>query len=65
MGLAGVVPYAATAMGTVMCAYEISHSSEHGSGIFLSHETAEAMLHILEPIQVGYGAVVSLHVEPH
>lgn len=30
-----------------------------GSGIFLSLPTAEALLHILEPLQVGYGAVVS------
>lgn len=59
MGLAGVVPYAATALSTVYCAWEINHASETGSGLFMSEKTAEALLHIVEPLQVGYGAVVS------
>jgi hypothetical protein len=59
MGLAGVLPYAATAATTVFSAFEIQHAAEHGTGIFLSEQTAEALLHIVEPLQVGYGAVVS------
>lgn len=59
MGLAGVLPYAATAMTTVACAFEIGHAAETGSGMFMSEKTAESILHIVEPLQVGYGAVVS------
>lgn len=61
MGLAGVLPYAATSMATVYCAFEINRASDHGTGIFLSEKSAEALLHIVEPLQVGYGAVVSPH----
>jgi hypothetical protein len=60
MGLAGVIPYAATGLGTVYCAYEINHSADYGTGLFVSGQTAEQLLHIIEPLQVGYGAVVSL-----
>ena len=60
MGLAGVIPYAATAMSTVYCAWEINHAAETGSGFLMSERTAELLLHVIEPIQVGYGAVVSL-----
>ena len=59
MGLAGVVPYAATAMGTVYCAWEINHSADYGTGFLISEHTAEQLLHIIEPLQIGYGAVVS------
>lgn len=58
MGMAGVVPYAATSLSTVFCAYEISHSANTGSGILFSEKTAELLLHVIEPLQVGYGAVV-------
>lgn len=57
IGLAGVLPYLATSLSTVACAYEINHSVA-GYGHFLSAQTAEALLHILEPLQIGYGAVV-------
>ena len=60
MGLAGVLPYMATSLSTVYCAWEINHASETGTGLFLDEKSAEALLHIIEPIQVGYGAVVSL-----
>lgn len=29
-----------------------------GSGFLMDASTAEALLHVLEPIQIGYGAVV-------
>ena len=59
MGLAGVIPYAATAITTVYCSWELNHAANAGSGFLLSDRTAELMLHIIEPIQIGYGAVVS------
>ncbi|KAF2866912.1 hypothetical protein BDV95DRAFT_503891 [Massariosphaeria phaeospora] len=57
LGLAGVLPYFATSMGTVLCAWEINHSNA-GYGYLMSADTAETLLHILEPLQVGYGAVI-------
>ncbi|KAF2277081.1 uncharacterized protein EI97DRAFT_466621 [Westerdykella ornata] len=55
IGLAGVLPYLATCLSTVACAYDINHD---GYGYFLSAKNAETLLHILEPIQIGYGAVI-------
>ncbi|KAF2488475.1 hypothetical protein BU16DRAFT_553903 [Lophium mytilinum] len=58
IGLAGVLPYLATSLSTVFCAWEITNTTEHGAGFLLSHESAEALIHVLEPLQVGYGAVI-------
>jgi len=60
MGLAGVLPYMATSLSTVYCAWEINHAAETGTGLFLDERLAEQALHIIEPLQVGYGAVVRL-----
>lgn len=57
IGLAGVLPYLATSLSTVACAYEINHSVA-GYGHLLSEQSAMTLLHFLEPLQVGYGAVV-------
>lgn len=62
--MAGVIPYAVTSMATVVCAFEINHASEAGAGYLMSEKTAEALLHVIEPIQVGYGAVVSYANRP-
>jgi hypothetical protein len=59
LGMAGVVPYLATSMQTVFLSYEINRAAALGDGLMFSGETAELLLHMLEPIQVGYGAVVS------
>lgn len=57
MGLAGTIPYLGTSLATVLCAYEINHSVG-GQGNILSEHTATHLLHLLEPIQIGYGASV-------
>lgn len=59
IGLAGVVPYMVTSLSTVYLAFDINHASEVGSGYIFSSQTAELLLHVIEPIQIGYGAVVS------
>lgn len=59
LGMAGVVPYLATSLQTVYLAYEINHAATTGDGILLSGDSAELLLHMLEHVQVGYGAVVS------
>ncbi|KAI4724259.1 hypothetical protein E4T49_08004 [Aureobasidium sp. EXF-10728] len=58
LGMAGVLPYLGTSLSTVYCAWEINHAHNTGSGLLMSEHTAEAALHVLEPLQVGYGAVI-------
>ena len=62
IGMAGVLPYLATSLSTVYAAWEINHAATHGTGFFINEKTAELFLHILEPLQIGYGAVVSIHL---
>lgn len=58
IGLAGVLPYLATSLSTVYCAWEIRHAAADGVGFLMSGHSAELLLHILEPLQIGYGAVL-------
>lgn len=58
IGMAGVLPYLATSLSTFYCAWEIQHTHATGAGFLMSDRTAELLLHILEPLQVGYGATV-------
>lgn len=59
IGLAGVVPYLGTSLSTAYLAWEMNNQASLGSGYVLSGDTASLLLHIIEPVQVGYGAVVS------
>ena len=59
VGLAGVIPYLATSLTTVYLSFDIQYAATHGQGFFMSGELAESLLHIIEPIQLGYGASVS------
>ena len=56
--MAGVLPYLATSLTTVYLSFDIQYAAHHGQGYFLSGETAEQLLHLIEPIQLGYGASV-------
>ncbi|PYI06488.1 hypothetical protein BO78DRAFT_397215 [Aspergillus sclerotiicarbonarius CBS 121057] len=58
LGMAGVIPYVATSLQTVYLAWEIKAAAMAGDGLLFSGQSAELMLHMLEPIQVGYGAVI-------
>ncbi|KAJ5280886.1 hypothetical protein N7478_006258 [Penicillium angulare] len=58
LGMAGVVPYLATSLQTVALSYEINHAAQTGDGLIFSGQSAELMLHMLEPVQVAYGAVI-------
>lgn len=60
IGAAGVLPYAATSLSTVYLAYDINHAHNTGTGLLFSPETAHQLLDIVTPIQIGYGAVVSI-----
>ncbi|KAL1965082.1 hypothetical protein VTN77DRAFT_6142 [Rasamsonia byssochlamydoides] len=57
-GVAGVVPYLATSLNTVYLAWEMNNQATTGSGFLISGDTAQIMLHLIEPVQVGYGAVI-------
>ncbi|KAF2036718.1 hypothetical protein EK21DRAFT_83656 [Setomelanomma holmii] len=57
MGLAGTIPYLATSITTVYCAWEINHSVA-GYGYLLNEKNATQLLHLLEPLQIGYGASI-------
>ena len=56
--MAGVLPYLATSITTLYLAWDINHAAAYGTGFLLSAETAELALHVVEPLQIGYGAVV-------
>ena len=58
--MAGVLPYLATSLTTVYLAYDINHASATGSYLLIPEPTAELLLNIVEPLQIGYGAVVSI-----
>lgn len=60
--MAGLLPYVATSLSTVYLAWDINHASLEGQGFLLSGESAEILLHIIEPLQMGYGAVVRIYV---
>lgn len=58
MGLAGVIPYLATSLSTVVLSFDIQYAAHHGQGLLFSGNTSEQLLHIIEPLQLGYGASV-------
>lgn len=63
--MAGVVPYLATSLETVYLAWEINRAHSVGDGLIFSGQSAELALHMLEHVQVGYGAVVCIRLPNH
>jgi len=57
-GLGGLVPYVTTSMATLYLAWDTNYAAANGVGYMVSAETAEHLLHILEPMQVGLGAII-------
>lgn len=60
LGAAGLLPYLGTSLSTVYLAFDINHAKATGEGFLFTPETARELLGYLEPIQIGYGAVVCL-----
>ncbi|KAK2739552.1 hypothetical protein FQN55_009428 [Onygenales sp. PD_40] len=58
LGLAGTIPYVATSLQTAYLSWEMNNALTTGTGYFMSGTTAELMMSVLEPIQIGYGAVI-------
>ncbi|CAN8104087.1 unnamed protein product [Discula destructiva] len=62
LGLSGTIPYLATSLATVYLSWDSNaewpSQSQFLNHIMISHEQAIHYLHLLEPIQVGYGAII-------
>lgn len=58
LGMAGLTPYVVTTASTLYLAWDLNYAHMNGIGYLVNRETAEWMLHFLEPLQVGYGAVI-------
>ncbi|GAB1318236.1 Mitochondrial inner membrane protein 1 [Madurella fahalii] len=62
LGLAGTLPYLATSVSTVYLSWALNtewpSTSNFINSLLVSHESATYWLQLLEPIQVGYGAVI-------
>ncbi|KAI1471789.1 uncharacterized protein F4812DRAFT_415469 [Daldinia caldariorum] len=62
LGLAGTLPYFATSLSTVYLAWNLNTewptTSNFLNSILISHDTARHLLAVIEPIQLGYGAVI-------
>jgi hypothetical protein len=57
MGLAGTLPYLATSISTVYLSWELNHAVA-GYGFMISEKNATYLLHLVEPLQIGYGASI-------
>jgi hypothetical protein len=58
VGMAGVVPYVATSAATVALAYDMNYAANHNVSFLMDPKSAEMLLNVIEPLQIGYGAVV-------
>jgi hypothetical protein len=62
LGLAGTLPYLGTSLSTVFLAWDLNKNIPSGNAfydaIMIDHETAKHLLSVVEPIQLGYGAVI-------
>lgn len=58
VGMAGVLPYLATSMSTIYVAWDLNHAAHAGTGVLFDAHTAQLALAVLEPLQIGYGAVI-------
>ncbi|KAI1636652.1 hypothetical protein F4809DRAFT_608407 [Biscogniauxia mediterranea] len=62
LGLAGTLPYLATSVSTVYLSWNLNtewpSTSNFVNHILMSHDTARQLLDTIEPLQLGYGAVI-------
>ncbi|KAF4448324.1 putative MNN4-regulates the mannosylphosphorylation [Fusarium austroafricanum] len=62
LGLAGTLPYLGTSLSTVFLAWDLNKNIPTGNSfydaIMVDHETAKYLLSVIEPLQLGYGAVI-------
>ncbi|KAM0334974.1 hypothetical protein ACHAQA_000008 [Verticillium albo-atrum] len=62
LGLAGTLPYFGTSLATVYLSWDLNthwpSSSTFINHIHMNHESAQYWLNFLEPVQLGYGAII-------
>ncbi|PHH90855.1 hypothetical protein CDD83_2454 [Cordyceps sp. RAO-2017] len=62
LGLAGTLPYLATSLSTIFLAWDLTKQLPTGNAlydaVFIDHQTARHLLGVIEPLQLGYGAVI-------
>lgn len=62
LGLAGTLPYLATSLSTVYLSWDLNtewpSTSNFVNHFLITHDTAHHLLSVIEPIQLGYGAVI-------
>ncbi|KAI1654140.1 hypothetical protein F4813DRAFT_215236 [Daldinia decipiens] len=62
LGLAGTLPYLATSVSTVYLSWDLNTvwptTSNFLNNILISHDTARQLISVIEPIQLGYGAII-------
>ncbi|KAL2261108.1 hypothetical protein VTK26DRAFT_4696 [Humicola hyalothermophila] len=62
LGLAGTIPYFGTSLSTMYLSWNLNTQWQPSNYlfnmVFLDHDIARAWLQVLEPIQIGYGAVI-------
>ncbi|RDA84174.1 hypothetical protein CP532_3903 [Ophiocordyceps camponoti-leonardi (nom. inval.)] len=62
LGLTGTLPYVATSLSTLFLAWDLNRPEPTGNSaldpIFIDHDTARYLLDLIEPLQLGYGAVI-------
>lgn len=62
LGLAGTLPYLGTSLATTYLSWDMNtewpSQSQFVNHFLMSHESASHYLHLLEPIQVAYGAII-------
>lgn len=62
LGLAGTLPYLATSLSTVYLSWDLNlewpSTSTFANHIYMNHDSAQYWLSLLEPIQLGYGAII-------
>jgi len=58
LGGAGLIPYVATSACTLFLVWDVKNIQEQGAGYILDSQSALSFLEFLEPVQVGYGAVI-------
>jgi hypothetical protein len=62
IGLAGTLPYLATSVSTMFLSWSLNREWPQSGGLLnslaVSHDSAQQYLAFLEPVQLGYGAVI-------
>ncbi|KAI0880188.1 uncharacterized protein GGS22DRAFT_175756 [Annulohypoxylon maeteangense] len=62
LGIAGTLPYLATSISTVYLSWDLNtewpSTSNFVNNFLISHDTAQHLLGVIEPIQLGYGAII-------